>query len=239
MGLVQTRGSWGKSCNWTCLFSSPFHGPTEVNKSWDQGWKRSQYFLELSSHSSAESQGDAKPASLKPFFYKGTARAKSPIHGREMFNFVCVCLQLPSFSSSAYGFALDITSMSELLQEPLPRSLSSCIPFLPCALTKQQAPCGKSITVKSWHFLTSIAGTSHQQELSPPPRLRPKHSGPQKRGEANPSDRALRAGILDVFDSLIWVTLLRNNCLKTWTVQLPAVRSGCRHGNRSNRLIFF
>lgn len=93
---------------------------------------------------------------------------------------VCVCLQLPSFSSSAYGFALDVTSVSELLQEPLPRSLSSCIPFLPCALTKQ-APCGKSITVKSWHFLTSIAGTSHQQELSPPPRLRPKHSGPQKR----------------------------------------------------------
>lgn len=147
-------------------------------------------------------------------FTKEQPEQNLPSMAEKCSTFVCVCLQLPSFSSSACGFALDVISMSELLQEPLPRSLSSCIPFLPCALTKQQAPRGKSISVKSWHFLISIAGTSHQQELSPPPRLRPKHNGPQKRGEANPSDRALHAGILDVFDSLIWVTLLRNTVLK-------------------------
>ncbi|XP_050758274.1 coiled-coil domain-containing protein 50 isoform X2 [Gymnogyps californianus] len=49
----------------------------------------------------------------------------------------------------------------------------------------------------------SPKGTSHQQELSPPPCLRPKHNGLQKRGRANQSDRALHAGILDVFSRLI------------------------------------
>lgn len=124
--------------------------------------------------------------------------------------------------------------MSEPLLGPQPRSFRSCIPFWLCALTRQQTPCGKFIIVKSWHFLISIVGTSRQQELSPPPHLRPKHNGLQKRGRANPSDRALHAGILDVFSNLIWVTLLWNTVL-TWTVQLPAARSGCRHVDRSKR----
>ena len=148
------------------------------------------------------------------------------------------CLLLPSFSSFAYclWFLSGFTSMSEPSPGLLPSSFRSCIPFWLCALTRQQAPRGKLITVKSWHFLISVVGTSHQQELAPPPCLRPKHSGLQKRGRASPSDRALHAGILDVFSRLIWVTLLWNTVLM-WTVQLPAARSGCRHVDRSNRLI--
>lgn len=84
-------------------------------------------------------------------------------------------------------------------------------------------------------FLISTAGTSHQQELSPPPCLRPKHNDPQKRGWVNPSGHALPAEILNVFSSLIWVTLLWNTVLNHGLYSF--LRSSYHHGNRPNRLI--
>lgn len=48
-------------------------------------------------------------------------------------------------------------------------------------------------------------------------------------------DRALHAGILDIFSRLTWVTLQWNTVLM-WTVQLPTARSSC-YRDRSNRLI--
>lgn len=146
--------------------------------------------------------------------------------------FFFTCLLLPSFSGFAYGFS----SILEPCWDPLPRSFGSCIPFWLCALTRHPAPHGKLISLKSWHFLTFLVGTSQQQELSPPPHLRPKHNGLQKRGWVTWRDRALHAGILDVFSRLTWVTLLWNTVLM-WTVQLPAARSSCHHRDRSNRLI--
>lgn len=127
-------------------------------------------------------------------------------------------------------FCSEFSSMLEL--GPLPWAFRSCIPFLLSVLTRKH---GESITVESWHFLISTAGTSHQQELSTPPCLRLKHNDPQKRGWVNPSGRALPAEILNVFSSLIWVTLLWNTVLNHGLYSF--LRSSYHHGNRPNRLI--
>lgn len=146
------------------------------------------------------------------------------------------CLLLPS-SSFAYGFAPDLIACWSPCWVTCPGH-SGLASLSASALTRQQALCGKLITMKSWHFQISTVGTSHQQELLPRPHLRPKHNDLQKRGRVSWSGCALRAGILDVCSRLIRVTLLWNTVL-TWTVELPAARSSCHLTGRSNRLISY
>lgn len=99
-----------------------------------------------------------------------------------MFKYLAffTCLLLPSLSSFACGFALDLVACWSPGWDPCsgcsgPASLSDC------ALTRHPAPHGKFISLKSWHFLTFLVGSSQQKELSPSPPLRPKHNGLQKR----------------------------------------------------------
>lgn len=99
----------------------------------------------LSSHNSAESQEDA--ASVGEMQNQHLVHVPGKRHNeadllkrnraiflsydRKVFKYLdfFTCLLLPSFSSFAYGFVLDLVACWSPLLGPLPRSFGSCIPF--------------------------------------------------------------------------------------------------------------
>lgn len=246
----------GKGCSWTCVFNNQFwkkitwsHWSQQELRSWmnkepvNLEAQQPQFCWESRWCHFCRWDAKSAPCAYVPgkrhneiYLLKDNNQSNISILCQKkcLRNFIfSLSFLLPSFGSFVYGFALSVACQSPCW-DPCPGH-AGLASLSDSAWTRQQAPCGKFITVKPWHFLISVVGTSHQQELSPPPRLRPKHNGLQKRGRVNVSDRALHTGILDVFSRLIWITLLWNTVL----IQLPAVRSVCRHMDRSDRLISY